>query len=346
MTHALQHEETMRKITLISALTLALAMPASGAEVNVYSARHYDTDLTLYDAFTAATGIKVNIIEGSGDELLARVQAEGASSPADVFVTVDGGRLHRVVEAGLFQPVASEVLTARIPAIHRHPDNLWFGLTTRARVIFYNRAAGEPPGLANYQDLAKPEFRGQVCIRSSSNIYNVSLMAELIESLGAATAEDWARGLAANLARRPQGGDTDQIRAVAAGECRIGVANTYYWGRLAASDNPEDRAAAAAVGIIFPNQGDGGTHVNLSGAGILKSAPNRDNAVRFLEFLVGDEAQRVLADSNNEYPVVTTVKPTGPIAAYTDFKASAVNATIFGTNAAAAIATFDRAGMP
>lgn len=336
----------MRKLSLISTLAALLALPALAAEVNVYSARHYDTDLALYDAFTAQTGIKVNIIEGSGDELLARVQAEGAASPADLFVTVDGGRLHRVVEAGLLQPVISETLTARIPEARRHPDNLWFGLTTRARVIFYNLAAGKPEGLTRYEDLADPRFKGQVCIRSSSNIYNVSLMAEIIEADGEAAAEAWARGVADNLARQPQGGDRDQIRAVASGECLVGVANTYYWGALAASDNPADREAAAAVGIIFPNQDDRGTHVNLSGAGVLKTAPNRENAVRFLEYLVSDEAQRVLADSNNEYPVVPSVRPTGPISAHTDFKASAVNASVFGTNAAAAIAVYDRAGMP
>jgi iron(III) transport system substrate-binding protein len=336
----------MRPAYLAAALAAALALPASAAEVNVYSARHYDTDLAIYDAFTAQTGIKVNIIEGSGDELLERLLAEGASSPADLLVTVDGGRLHRAMEAGLFQAVDSKVLTERIPQTRRHPDNLWFGLTTRARVIFYNRAEGQPAGLERYEDLAKPEFAGQICIRSSSNIYNVSLMAELIETDGAEAAEAWAAGLARNLARAPQGGDTDQIRAVAAGECRIGVANTYYWGRLAASDNPEDRAAAEAVGIIFPNQADRGTHVNISGAGVMKNAPNAANAVQLLEYLAGDEAQRILADSNNEYPVVMSVRPTGPIAAYTDFKDSKVNVAIFGINAAAAVEIFDRAGMP
>jgi iron(III) transport system substrate-binding protein len=330
----------MRSTLTAIGLCLAAILPAAAAEVNVYSARHYDTDLALHEAFTRETGITVNLIEGSGDELLARLQAEGARSPADVFITVDGGRLHRLVEADLLAPVESAT------AAYRHPDGLWFGLTTRARVLFYDKARGAPEWLDDYEDLADPRLKGEVCIRSSSNIYNVSLMAEFIEVLGEEAATEWAKGLAANLARAPQGGDRDQIRAVAAGECLVGVSNTYYWGALMASDNPEDRAAAEAVGIIFPNQSNRGTHVNLSGAGVVKTAPNPENAVRFIEFLTSDAAQVVLADSNNEYPVVATVKPTGPIAAYADFRPSGVNAEIFGINAARATAIYDRAGMP
>lgn len=335
----------LRRATAIG-LALLASGPLAAAEVNLYSARHYDVDLALYENFTRMTGIRVNVIEGDGDQLVARIVQEGRNSPADLLLTVDGGRLHRAVEAGLFAPVESDVLMARIPEMHRHPENLWFGLSTRARVIYYNRAAGRPEGLSDYEDLADPAFRGQVCIRSSGNIYNVSLMAELIDVLGEEAAEVWARGLADNLARRPQGGDTDQIRAVAAGECTIGVANTYYWGRLAASENPADRAAAEAVGIIFPNQDNRGTHVNLSGAGVIATAPNRENAIKFLEYLVSDDAQRIFADGNNEYPVVEGVTPSGPIAAHADFKRSTANASVFGLNAAAATAVFDRAGMP
>jgi iron(III) transport system substrate-binding protein len=327
-------------------LALCVALPAAAQEVNLYSARHYDTDISLYENFTEATGIRVNLIEGSGDELLARIETEGANSPADLLITVDGGRLHRAVEAGVFAPVESETLEARVPAKFQHPDNLWFGLSTRARVIYFNREMGRPEGLTTYEDLANPEFEGQVCIRTSSNIYNVSLMAELIEVVGEEAAEAWAEGLSRNLARAPQGNDTAQIKAVAAGECRVGIGNTYYWGRLAASENPEDRAAAEAVGIIFPNQGNRGTHVNLSGAGVLVNAPNRENAIRFLEYLVSDEAQRIFADGNNEYPVVDSVEPTGPIAQYTDFKRSDVNASVYGINAEAATRVYDRAGMP
>jgi iron(III) transport system substrate-binding protein len=288
----------------------------------------------------------VNIIEGEADELLARIQAEGANSPADIFMTVDAGRLHRAVEAGILAPVDSAVLEARVPEKLQHPDNLWFGLTTRARVIFYNRELGLPEGVADYEDLANPALGPSICMRSSTNIYSISLMAELIEFLGEEAAEAWARGLGANLARPPQGGDTDQLRALAAGECRLAVSNTYYWGRLMASSNPDDRAVAERLAFIFPNQGNRGTHVNLSGAGVLATAPNRDNAIRFLEYLVSDEAQQVLADSNNEYPAVPGVTINGPIKDFTDFRASDLNASVYGTNAARAVAVWDRAGVP
>ena len=220
----------MLRLSAASVLAITMAFPAFADELNLYSARHYDTDLQLYDGFTEATGIEINLIEGSGDELLARIQAEGANSPADILLTVDGGRLHRAVEAGVFQPVESDVLTERVPEALRHPDNLWYGLTTRARVIFYNAEKGLPEGIADYEDLADPAYEGMICMRTSSNIYNVSLMAELVEVLGEEAAEEWARGVGNNLARAPQGGDTDQIRAVAAGECDLAIANTYLLG--------------------------------------------------------------------------------------------------------------------
>ncbi|MCC6306776.1 MAG: Fe(3+) ABC transporter substrate-binding protein [Rhodobacteraceae bacterium] len=336
----------MRMTAPATVLALLVAAPAAADELNLYTSRHYDTDLALYDAFTARTGITINLIEGEADELIERIRSEGASSPADLFVTVDGGRLYRAVEAGILAPVESPVLEARVPAKYQHPGNLWFGLTTRARVIYYDKARGLPEGLDDYEDLADPRWKGEICIRSSSSIYNISLMAELIEVMGEAAAEDWARGLAANLARPPQGGDTDQIKAVAAGECRIAVANTYYWGRLAASSEAADRAVAGKVGIIFPNQDDRGTHVNLSGAGVVATAPHREAAIAFLEFLTSEEAQRVFADSNNEYPVVPGIVPSGPIGAYLDFRASDVNASVYGTNAARAVQVYDRAGMP
>lgn len=341
----------MLRIATLAGAALTLTLPilpqaALASEVNVYSARHYDTDQAIYDAFTAETGIRVNIIEASGDEILARIQAEGANSPADVLVTVDGGRLHRAVEAGLFQPIDSAVLEARVPEALQHPDNLWFGLTTRARVIFYNIAAGLPEGVDDYEDLADPARVGTVCMRSSTNIYSVSLMAEMIESLGEEAAEAWGRGLNANLARAPQGGDTDQLKALAAGECTLAVSNTYYWGRLMASSNPEDVAVAQQIAFIFPNQDDRGTHVNISGAGVLTTAPNRDNAVRFLEYMVSDAAQQVLADSNNEYPAVPGVTINGPIRDFTEFRSSGMNVSVYGTNAARAVAVWDRVGMP
>ncbi|MFN6980107.1 MAG: Fe(3+) ABC transporter substrate-binding protein [Gemmobacter sp.] len=334
------------RATALGLALLALAGAASAQELNIYSSRHYDTDLSLYDEFTRQTGIKVNLIEGEADQLIERIRSEGTSSPADLLITVDGGRLHRAVEAGIFAPVDSAVLEERIPAKYQHPDNLWFGLTSRIRVIFYDKARGLPEGLDTYEALADPAWKGEICIRSSGNIYNVSLMAELIEVMGTEAAEAWARGVAANLARKPQGGDTDQIKAVAAGECRIAVANSYYWGRLAASSKPEDRAVAEKVGLIFPNQADRGAHANISGAGVVATAPNRDNAVAFLEYLTSDAAQRIFADGNNEYPIVPGVVPTGPISAYLDVKVSGVNAAVYGTNAAAAVQVWERAGMP
>jgi iron(III) transport system substrate-binding protein len=336
----------MLRMTTALGLSMLMAAPAIGQELNLYSARHYDTDLRLYDAFTAATGIRINLIEGSGDELMQRIQTEGENSPADLFITVDGGRLHQAVEAGIFQPIESAVLEDRVPENFQHPDNLWFGLSARARVIFYRTADGAPDWLQDYEDLADERLRGEICIRTSGNIYNISLMAELIEVLGAEAAEEWAAGVAQNLARPPQGGDTDQLRAVAAGECSIGVSNTYYWGRLMASENPADREVGEALSFIYPNQDGRGAHVNISGGGVVATAPNRENAIRFLEYLVSDEAQAIFADSNNEFPIVPGVEISGPIGDYTDFENSGVNASVYGLNAAAATETFDRVGFP
>ncbi len=336
----------MLRLATVSTFALAAALPVAAQEVNLYSGRHYDVDLQLYQAFTDQTGIEVNLIEGSGDQLQARIEAEGANSPADVFWTVDGGRLHRAVEAGILQPAESDVLEARIPATERHPDNLWFGLTKRARVIYYNAEAGVPDGVSTYEDLGNPDLDASICIRTSSNIYNISLMAELIEVLGEDAAEDWARGLVGNLARDPQGGDTDQIRAVAAGACDLAVGNTYYWGRLQTSDDPANNAVAEATRPLFPNQDGRGTHVNVSGAGVVAGAPNPDNAVAFLEFLASDQAQQILADANNEFPVVEGVEITGPMADYADFNQSDVNAAVYGENAQTAVEVWDRAGMP
>jgi iron(III) transport system substrate-binding protein len=327
-------------------LGLSAAVPVAAQEVNLYSARHYDVDLELYDRFTEATGITVNVIEGESDELVARIKTEGANSPADILLTVDAGRLQRAVDEGLFQPIESAVIEQRVPENFQHPENLWIGLSSRARVIFYNTENGPPEGLTRMEDLADPRFAGEICIRSSSNIYNISLLSELIAVHGEEEAEAWARGLSDNLARAPEGGDRDQIRAVAAGECDLAVANTYYWGGLAASANPEDRAVAEQTAFIYPNQDDRGAHLNVSGAGLLVNSPNEENAIRFLEYLVSDEAQQVFADGNNEFPVVPSVQPTGPISEFTNFKISTTNVAAYGENAALATEIFDRVGMP
>ena len=322
---------------------LAAALGAADEEeVNVYSARHYDTDLALYERFEATAGIKVNLIEGNSDGLIERIRNEGEFSPADMLITVDAGRLWRAHEQGVFQPVESALLNERIPVHLREPGGHWFGLSKRARVIVYNKKAGLAEGVARYEDLADEGLRGTVCMRSSGNIYNLSLLGSLIEHHGEEAAEAWAKGVVANFHRPPQGNDTAQLRAVAAGECGLSVANTYYIGRLLGSDSADDRAVAEALGVLFPNQADRGAHVNISGAGIARHAPNRDNAVKFLEYLAGDFAQRLFAEGNNEYPVVGAA--TGPVAELGDFKEDAVNASVFGANQALAVKVFDRAG--
>ncbi len=334
----------MIRLLAVTALATLIAAPALAQELNIYSARHYDTDLALYDRFAEMTGIEVNVVEGGSDELIERLQTEGADSPADLLITVDAGRLWRADEAGLFQPVESELLASRIPAHLRHPDGHWFGLTKRARVIMYNIEAGRPEGLETYLDLADPRFEGELCVRSSTNVYNLSLVAAMIDAHGVERTETWARGLVANMARPPQGGDTTQIEAVAAGLCRLAIANTYYLGRLRGLPDPDMQAVGNAVGVIFPNQEGRGTHVNLSGAGVLAGASNVEKAVQFLEFMVSDEAQAVFALANNEYPVVETVEVTGPIAGFGTFREEEIDPTILGENQPEAVRLTDRAG--
>lgn len=313
-------------------------------ELNLYSSRHYDTDLALYEDFEEQTGIKINRIEASADALIERIISEGEFSPADLLITVDAGRLWRAEEAGLFSPVQSALLDERIPENLRHPDDLWFGLSKRARVIVYNKADGKPENLESYADLANPALRGKVCIRSSSNIYNLSIMSAMIETIGAEAAEEWAKGVVANFARQPQSNDTGQITAVAAGECGVALVNTYYLARMAASDEEESRAVFEAVGIIFPDQDGRGTHVNISGAGVLATAPNRENAILFLEYLTSPSAQGYFANGNHEYPVVNDVANTSAVKSLGVFKEDDVNATALGRNQAEAVRIFDRAG--
>jgi iron(III) transport system substrate-binding protein len=310
--------------------------------VNVYSARHYDTDMAMYERFTEETGIKVNLIEGSSDALIERIKSEGQFSPADMLITVDAGRLWRAEKEGIFQPVDSAVLSERIPAHLRHPEGKWFGLSKRARVIAHKKDIALPAGFGTYEALADEAFRGQVCMRSSGNIYNLSLMASLIDAHGAPAAEAWAKGVVANFARTPQSNDTGQLKAVASGECTITIANTYYLGRLMASTKPEDKALMANLEIVFPNQDGRGTHVNISGAGVTKYAPNRENAIRFLEYLTSDFAQRLFAEGNNEYPI--SGPTTGPVAALGEFKRDDLNVSVLGENQTEAVKVYDRAG--
>lgn len=316
----------------------------SAGVVNLYSSRHYDTDLALYSDFTEQTGIEVNRIEADANALIERIENEGELSPADLLITVDAGVLWRADQAGLLAPTRSAVLDERIPANLRHPEGHWFGLSKRARVIIYNKADINPAGLDDYSDLADPKYKGQVCIRSSSNIYNLSLMASIIERSGADTAFDWASGVVSNFARDPQSNDTGQIEAVASGECKLAIVNTYYLARLVASDDPQRKEIFDAIGIVFPNQDSTGTHVNISGAGVTAHSPNRENAVRFLEYLTSPSAQSYFANGNNEYPV-TIGTPAGQAAASLGaFKEDSLNVSSFGINQPAAATIYERAG--
>jgi len=336
-------------MTVFPALFLGLSIAVVGTAfsqesvVNVYSGRHYQTDEALYTGFTKATGIKVNRIEASEDAIIERIRNEGPRSPADVMITVDAGRLWRAEQLGLFQPVKSAMLDARIPESLREPGGHWFGFSSRARVIAYNKDKVRPGEIRTYEELADPKWNGRVCMRSSTNIYNLSLMGALIDHLGEARAEAWAKGVRANLAQDPKGGDTDQLKAVAAGQCDVTVSNQYYYARLARSAKPDEKQVAGRLGIVLPNQASWGTHVNISGAGVLKHAPHREAAVKFLEYLASDEAQRYFADGNNEWPVVRDVKVDNPVLnALGDFKRDRLNVAVLGRNQPSSQKIYDR----
>lgn len=335
--------------SLLSLLTLSIltgtGAPAHAAdkELNLYSARHYQTDEALYADFTKQTGIKINRIEAKEDELLERIKNEGAASPADVFLTVDASRLAKAAELGLFAPVESSLLKERIPTHLRTQD--WFAFSTRARVIVYNKKAVKAEDVQNYEDLANPKLKGQVCSRSGSHPYNLSLLAALIAHLGEQKAEEWAKGVVANFARPPRGGDTDQIKAVAAGECGVAIANSYYLARLLRSNKPDEQKLMNEVSIVWPNQKSYGAHINVSGGGMLKTAPHKEAAVKFLEYLASDSAQRYFADGNNEWPVVATVKTDNPaLKQMGEFKPDTLPITTLAKNLATAQKIVDRVG--
>ncbi len=339
---------TFLRILAMAAVGAAglLNAPAQAQDpvLNIYSSRHYQTDEALYDGFTKETGIKINRIEASDDAIIERIRNEGAKSPADVLITVDAGRLWRAEQLGLLQPVKSAVLDARIPASFREPGGQWYGFSLRARVIAYDKSRVKPADIATYEDLADPKWKGKVCTRSSAHVYNLSLMGAMIDHLGEAKAEAWAQGLKANLARDPKGGDTDQLKAIAAGECELALVNTYYWARLARSAKPEDRALVEKVAIVFPNQSSWGTHVNISGAGVLRNAPHRDAAVRFLEYLASDAAQRYFAEGNNEWPAVASAPFSNPaLPPLGKIKVDAINVAVLGRNQPLSQKIFDRA---
>ena len=335
-----------------AALTLALAAAASLAQqpvLNLYSARHYHTDEALYEGFTRATGIRINRIDGDDNGILSRLKSEGAASPADVVLLVDAARLWRAEVDGLFQPVKSELLAARIPAQLRGKDEgqgaQWYGFSTRARVVVYDKTKVQRTDVDTYQELADPKNKGKLCTRSGSHPYNVSLFGSMLEQLGPEKTEAWMAGLVANMARAPKGGDTDQIRAVASGECQIAVANSYYLARLMRSDKPEDKAVVDKVAVVFPDQSGIGTHVNISGAGVARHSKNREAAVRFLEYLASDSAQAYFADGNNEWPVVPSVKLDNPaLRLMGDFKTESVPISAIGMNQVKVQQMLDRVG--
>jgi iron(III) transport system substrate-binding protein len=321
-------------------------MNAQTRELNLYSSRHYDTDERLYSDFTAQTGIRINRLDGPEDQLIERIISEGANSPADVLLTVDAGRLWRADQAKLFQPTRSEVLESRVPAHLRDPEGHWFGLSKRARVLIYAKDRVSPAQLSTYEALADPAWRGKIVVRSSTHPYNQSLVGSLIEANGLDATQQWAFGIVANLARAPQGGDTDQIKALTAGVGDVAISNHYYLARLIKSSDPAEQAVAAGVGLFFPNQGPGerGTHVNISGGGVIATAPNRDNAVAFLEYLASDSAQDYFARGNNEFPVVEGIELDPVLASWGPFREDTLSAATYGANNRGALFLMDRAG--
>ncbi|HEV8315457.1 MAG TPA: extracellular solute-binding protein [Burkholderiaceae bacterium] len=339
----------LRRNVLSVAAVLAVAglcqpaLSADEAVLNIYSARHYQTDEALYANFTKQTGIRINRLDGKEDELVERIRNEGTASPADVLVTVDAARLEVADSLGLFQPVKSSQLEERVPAALRTPT--WFAFSTRARVIVHNKAAVKSEWVQSYEDLADPRLKGQVCVRSGSHPYNLSLGAAMLAHNGEAKTETWAKGLVANFARAPKGGDTDQLRAVAAGECGVTISNTYYLVRLMRSTRPEDQEVVKALGVVWPNQKSWGTHVNVSGAGVLKHAPHKEAAVKFLEYLASDEAQGYFANGNNEWPVVkSAVAKNKELESLGSFKADALPIGELAKTTTTAQKVFDRAG--
>ena len=341
--------------TLLAPLLVALTascLPASAQqrELSIYSARHYATDEALYAAFTKASGIPIKRIDADDAAVLARLKGEGSASPADVVLLVDASRLWRAEVDGLFQPVKSAKLDSRIPATLRGKDHgegsQWFGFSTRARIIVYNKVRVQPADVATYQQLADPKNKGKVCTRSGSHPYNLTLFGAMLAHLGPQATEAWLKGLVDNMARAPKGGDTDQIKAVAAGECQIALTNSYYLARMMRSTKADDAEAVARIGYVFPNQDSWGTHVNVAGGAVARHAKHRDEAVAFLEYLASDDAQRYFAEGNNEWPAVPTVKITNPaLEAMGRFKVDTLPIAEAGRNQVQVQQMLDRVGF-
>ena len=338
---------TILRTTLIGATALAAAVtgaPVLAEELNLYSSRHYDTDERLYTDFEEMTGITINRIEGNADELIARMQAEGANSPADIFLSVDTVRLSRAKNLGLLQPVESAVLESAIPAYLQDDDNQWFAFSQRSRILFYDKTDIENPPLT-YQDLADPAYEGKICIRSSTNVYTQNIVAALIAHLGEDAVQDWANAVVENFARDPEGGDADQLRGIASGECDIAMSNTYYFARiLRKGDNAMTAEDIANIGWVFPNQNDTGAHMNVSGGGVAAHAPNRENAILFLEYLASEQAQEYFSAGNDEYPAVPGVGLSESVAALGIFRPDVIELSTIAENVDAAVRVLNKAG--
>jgi iron(III) transport system substrate-binding protein len=345
MTMAIDRRQLLRAATAGGALLAAPALlRAQERVVNVYSARHYDSDKKLLSDFTQATGIRVAVVEAGADALLERLRTEGANSPADLLLTVDAGRIEAAKGAGLLQPLTSAAMTGAVPAHLRDPDNQWFAVSKRARVIMYDIRNTNPSELSTYEALGDQKWRGAILTRSSTNIYSQSWTGSMIAALGEPKAEEWARAVTANLARPPRGGDTDQIRALVAGEGKLAISNTYYLGNLMISGTQADRELAERVGVFFPNQADRGTHVNITAAGLTRHAKNPETARALIEYLVSPSAQRHLAVGNSEFPVVAGAEVPPHITKWGSFKEDQLNAGVFARNNAQALRLMDRAG--
>ena len=337
---------TVVMLSMVSGVTSIFA--AGHDAVNVYTARHYDSDEALYQKFTDRTGIKVNIISGKGKALMERLASEGDNSPADVFITVDAGNLWKVEKDGMFQSVTSKLIEKKVPANLRGPNNTWFAIAKRSRVMYYNPLAVTVGEIANlsYEDLAGPEWKGRVAIRSSGNMYNQSLVASLVANHGVEATENWAKGMVSNFARKPEGNDRAQIMAVANGEADIAVANSYYIGlMLSGSKGEEQQSAARKVQLHFPSQNGRGAHINVSGIGVMKNSPHPENAVKFIEFLLSDEAQEHIVNNTYEYPLSSNVSPNELIAQFgVDFKQDQTSVADYGKFNPDAVKLMDRAG--
>ena len=317
---------------------------AQGQELNVYTHRHYESDQVLFERFTEETGININVVNASADELIVKMENEGDQSPADVLITVDAGRLERAKEKGLLQPVSSEVLAAQVPGHLKDSEDYWYGLTKRARIIVYDKERGMPDNLTTYEGLADPAFAGDVLIRSSGNIYNQSLLASIIANNGVDDAREWAKGVVSNMARAPQGNDRDQMKAVVAGEGQVAVVNTYYLGHLMNSQDPAEVEVGKRIGLFFPNQDGRGAHINVSGIGVAAHAPNKEEAIAFIEFLSSVAAQSTFSSSNYEYPVNPEAQPSSLLQEWDTFKEDELSLSRLGELNKQAVLTFDEAG--